>query len=76
MKILYVASEATPYAASGGLGDVMGALPKSIVEDNPTAEVGVVVPLYDTMKEEHRKKLEKVADLSFRYSWRNTGATV
>ncbi|MBR6794645.1 MAG: glycogen/starch synthase, partial [Clostridia bacterium] len=24
MKILYVASEAAPYAASGGLGDVMG----------------------------------------------------
>ena len=39
MKILYVASEATPYAASGGLGDVMGALPKSIVQDNPDAEV-------------------------------------
>ena len=76
MKILFVASEATPYAASGGLGDVMGALPKSIVEDNPTAEVGVVVPLYDTMKSEHREKLVKVADLKFRYSWRNTGATV
>ena len=76
MKILFVASEATPYAASGGLGDVMGALPKSIVEDNPSAEVGVVVPLYDTMKSEYREKLEKVADISFRYSWRNTGASV
>ena len=76
MKILYVASEATPYAASGGLGDVMGALPKSIAQDNPNAEVSVIVPLYDTMKAEHRAELEKVADLSFRYSWRNTGATV
>ena len=76
MKILYVASEATPYAASGGLGDVMGALPKSIVSDNPDAEVSVILPLYDSMKEEHRIGLEKVADLSFRYSWRNTGATV
>ncbi len=76
MKILYVASEAAPYAASGGLGDVMGALPKSMVQDHPDAEVGVIVPLYDTMKPEHREKLEKVIDLSFRYSWRNTGATV
>ena len=76
MKILYVASEATPYAASGGLGDVMGALPKSIVADNPTAEVGVIVPLYNTMKSEHRECLEKVADISFRYSWRNTGASI
>ena len=76
MKILYVASEATPYAASGGLGDVMGALPKSIVADHPDAEVSVIVPLYDTMKSEYRDSLEKVADLSFRYSWRNTGAAV
>ena len=76
MKILYVASEATPYAASGGLGDVMGALPKSIVQDNPDAEVSVIVPLYSNMKSEHRDSLEKVMDIEFRYSWRNTGATV
>ena len=76
MKILYVASEATPYAASGGLGDVMGALPKSIASDYPGAEVRVIVPLYDTMKSEHRAELEKVVDLTFRYSWRNTGASV
>ena len=76
MKILYVTSEAAPYAASGGLGDVMGALPKSVVQNYPDAEVGVIVPLYNTLKEEHRLKLEKVIDLSFRFSWRNTGATV
>ncbi|MEE0241891.1 MAG: glycogen/starch synthase, partial [Ruminococcus sp.] len=31
MKILYAASEALPFAASGGLADVMGALPKAMV---------------------------------------------
>ena len=76
MKILYVASEAAPYAASGGLGDVMGALPKTVAEDNPDAEVSVILPLYDTMKSEYRAALEKVIDLDFRLSWRNTGATV
>ena len=30
MKILYVASECAPYVASGGLGDVLGALPKFV----------------------------------------------
>lgn len=29
MKILYVASEARPFVKTGGLGDVMGALPKN-----------------------------------------------
>ena len=75
-KILYVASEANPYAASGGLGDVMGALPVTLANDNPEFEVSVILPLYGGMKEEYRKKLVKVADIKFRYSWRNTGASV
>ncbi len=75
MKILYVTSEAAPYAASGGLGDVMGALPKTAKELHD-GEVSVIMPLYSTIKKEHREKFEKVADISFRYSWRDTGATI
>ena len=30
MKVLYVASEALPFAASGGLADVAGSLPKAM----------------------------------------------
>ena len=60
MKILYVASEANPYAASGGLGDVMGALPITVAENNPDVEVSVIMPLYGSMKMEHRALLEKV----------------
>ena len=30
MKILYAASEALPFAASGGLADVAGSLPKAL----------------------------------------------
>ena len=37
MKILYAASEAAPYAKSGGLADVAGALPKALVHDALTA---------------------------------------
>ena len=76
MKILYVTSEAAPFAASGGLGDVMGALPKSVAsEEGVTAEV--ILPFYEkAMKDEYKSHLEKVIDISFRLSWRNTGATV
>ena len=38
MKILYAASEANPFAKSGGLADVAGALPKALVKD------GVAIP--------------------------------
>lgn len=76
MKILYVASEANPFFASGGLGDVMGALPKTIAKDTPSAEVSVILPLYNTLKQCHREMLTHYCDISFRLSWRSTGASV
>ncbi len=44
MKILMVASEATPFAKTGGLADVMGSLPPALVRLGD--EVGVVMPKY------------------------------
>ncbi len=75
MKILYVTSEANPFAASGGLGDVLGALPIA-VKESERAEVDVILPLYASMKEEYRRHLEKVADIGFNLSWRQTGASI
>ena len=31
-KVFFIASEAQPYIASGGLGDVIGSLPKAIAK--------------------------------------------
>ncbi len=75
MKILFVTSEANPYAASGGLGDVMGALPSALAAD-PDTEVSVILPLYNTVSEAHRASFERVADISFNLSWRKTGASI
>jgi starch synthase len=44
MKILMAASEATPYAKTGGLADVLGALPVSLQARGE--EVAVALPLY------------------------------
>ena len=75
MKLLFVTSEANPYAASGGLGDVMGALPAALAE-TPDNEVGVIMPLYNTISDIYRARMEKVIDISFKLSWRSTGATI
>ncbi|MBI3695850.1 MAG: glycogen synthase GlgA [Acidobacteria bacterium] len=44
MKILMVASEAVPFSKTGGLADVVGALPQAVHALGH--EVGVVLPLY------------------------------
>jgi starch synthase len=44
MKILMVASEATPFAKTGGLADVLGALPVALAERGE--QVAVVLPAY------------------------------
>ena len=75
MKILFVTSEANPYAASGGLGDVMGALPAALAESSDNS-IGVIMPLYNTVSDTYKAKMEKIADISFKLSWRSTGASV
>ena len=75
MKILYVTSEASPFASSGGLGDVMGSLPKEIAKDNKY-EAEVIMPLYSSIKDEYKKEFTKVCDISFYLSWRKTGASI
>ena len=76
MKILFMTSEAAPFAASGGLGDVMGALPKALLENREIETVGCILPLYSSMKDIYRKRLKKVMDLRFKLSWRQTGASI
>lgn len=48
MKIVFVASEAVPYSKTGGLADVVGALPRALVALG--YEVEVVLPRYRATK--------------------------
>ena len=48
MRILYVASEAVPFAKTGGLADVMGALPKYVKQHGH--EAVVIIPKYRAVK--------------------------
>ena len=47
MRILFVASEATPFVKTGGLGDVIGALPRALAARGH--ELLVVLPRYGQM---------------------------
>ncbi|MDR0222378.1 MAG: glycogen synthase [Oscillospiraceae bacterium] len=70
MKILYAASEAQPFAASGGLADVAGSLPKALAAEG--CECSVIMPYYkNTIKPEHQKKIEKLTDFRIPVGWRS-----
>ncbi len=68
MNILFAASEAVPYAASGGLADVIGSLPASI--RNKGHECRVVIPLYQSMRPELREGLTFLTNITVDVSWR------
>ena len=57
-KILFVASEAVPFIKTGGLADVVGALPKCF--DKNYFDVRVIIPKYMCMKEEFKNQLQYV----------------
>jgi starch synthase len=50
MRIVHVASEVTPWSQTGGLGEVVAALPEALVRRDPDLHVSVVTPLYRTTR--------------------------
>ena len=69
MKILYVASEATPFIATGGLADVAGSLPRAIRENQQGCRV--VIPLYSAIKQELREDMKFLCSFYVPLGWRN-----
>lgn len=68
MKVLYVASEAYPFAMSGGLADVAGALPKAL--RRRMVGCRVVMPLYSSIPEELKSEMKFIKSIVVPVSWR------
>ncbi len=68
MKVLYCASEALPFAASGGLADVAGSLPVAL--RRRLVGCRVVMPLYECVSEELRSKMRFITSIMVPVSWR------
>ena len=68
MNILFAASEALPYVASGGLADVAGSLPSAIVKKGHDCRV--VIPLYKCISAEMRASLTFLTNITVDVSWR------
>ncbi|MDD4291863.1 MAG: glycogen/starch synthase [Clostridia bacterium] len=69
MKIYIVSAEVEPFAKSGGLGDVIGALPKMLVQEG--AETVVAMPLYATIDKKYKDEMSFVGEYGVALGWRN-----
>ena len=67
-SILFVGAEVMPFAATGGLGDVLGSLPTALAAKG--VDVRVVMPLYSAVGEKYRAEMKKEAEFDVYLAWR------
>ncbi len=68
-KILFAGAEAMPFAATGGLGDVLGSLPAALAKTGE-CDVRVILPLYAAVKDEWRSQMTEEKIFYVKLSWR------
>ncbi len=68
MKVLFAASEAYPFAMSGGLADVAGSLPKALRKR--LVGCRVVMPLYSDISEELKANMNFITHITVPVAWR------
>ncbi len=68
MKILFATSECMPFVKTGGIADVMGALPREILKAGE--DVRVILPLYKAIGAEWREKMQHMLYFYINLGWR------
>ena len=68
MEVLFATSEAVPFAAFGGLGDVACSLPAAMRKRSVACRV--VLPLYEDVPEKFREQMKFITGLSVPVAWR------
>ena len=74
MNVLFATSESTPFAKTGGLGDVAGSLPAKLREKGVDARV--IMPLYRCIAQEYKDKMKYIDHIYIDMAWRKQYAGV
>ena len=69
-SILFVASEANPFAGTGGLADVIGSLPKNLALHDEF-DNRVALPLYGSVSPAYRAMMRFEGNFNVPVAWRN-----
>ena len=68
INVVFVASEAAPFAKTGGLADVAGSLPKALCSEN--VKVVVYMPLHVKIAQEYKDKMQFLGFITVNMGWR------
>lgn len=69
LKILMATSEATPFAKTGGLADVLGSLPAALLKQD--ADVRVIMPKYKTIPQKLKDTISHNCYIYVNVGWRS-----
>ncbi|MEG6615653.1 glycogen synthase GlgA [Peptococcaceae bacterium 1198_IL3148] len=62
MKALFVAAEAVPFVKTGGLGDVIGSLPKAL--QSSAVDICIVLPKYKSISQQYKSAMVAIKSIS------------
>lgn len=68
LKVLFVAAEAVPFVKTGGLGDVIGSLPKELRAQGVDARV--ILPNYQEIPKRFKEKMVFKSSFAVEVGWR------
>lgn len=68
LRVLLVAAEAVPFVKTGGLGDVIGSLPKELKQQGVDARI--ILPNYQDIPEQYKKQMVFKNKFTVQVGWR------
>jgi len=70
MKILNAVSEVVPFLATGGMGQVAGALASALAENDKSLDVRIVAPLYAKFRDKYEPQMKFLGSTEVQLAWR------
>lgn len=69
-NVLFVTTEAEPFASTGGMGEVCSSLPRALNKTKKT-DARVMMPLYEDIAYRYKSEMTFVCNITVALAWRN-----